>query len=77
VAIWWVQLHPAHPAPPPPPLPAHLPTTKIKALKDIVSAMIRSLPMLGDVIILAMFFFAVFGVFGLEIFKVRKQQLGA
>ncbi|KAG1655572.1 hypothetical protein FOA52_009074 [Chlamydomonas sp. UWO 241] len=43
--------------------------TKIKALKDIVSALIGSLPMLGDVIILALFFFSVFGVFGLEIFK--------
>ncbi|GAX86028.1 hypothetical protein CEUSTIGMA_g13443.t1 [Chlamydomonas eustigma] len=43
--------------------------TKIASLKIIVESLFRSLPMLGDVMILAMFYFSVFGIFCTELFK--------
>ena len=43
--------------------------TKIEALRILVSCIVRSLPMLGDVTILALFFYAVFGIASVEIFK--------
>ena len=38
-------------------------------LQDIVEALVLSLPMLGDVMILALFYFAIFGILCVELFK--------
>ena len=45
--------------------------TKIEALRILVTCIVRSLPMLGDVAILAMFFYAIFGIASVEVFKGR------
>lgn len=43
--------------------------TKIEALKILVSCIIRSLPMLGDVAVLSLFFYAISGIASVEILK--------
>lgn len=43
--------------------------TKIEALRVIVVCLIRSLPMLADVAILAMFYYSIFGIACVELFR--------
>ena len=43
--------------------------TKIEALRILVECMLRSLPMLGNVAILAVFFYAIFGIASVELLK--------
>ena len=42
--------------------------TKIESLRVIVEALIRSIPMLGDVVILALFYYTIFGIACVELF---------
>lgn len=48
--------------------------TKIESLRILVECMLRSLPMLADVAILAMFFYAIFGIASVELLKGRMSN---